>query len=207
MAIVSKANTPDKGERPVPDFLIKEFLDGKPIYYKGFRSVLDQTNKPEDIMGCSGLQSVIIFYLLRVCYSQLDLTRYWPLTNEVGAHIDKRKNFASDIAIFDKTILTPDKINKNYPSVPPKVVFEIDLKVALEEANMSEFEYVLSKTRQLHNFGVEKVFWISTSTQKVTVAAPGYEFAFVNWDEDIELFEGIRFNIGQYLKEEGIKVG
>lgn len=206
METTSKINISGDNLKKVPDFLIKEILDGKPVYYKGYKEVLAKTKKPDDIMGCSGLQAVIIAYLLRICYSKIDPRKYWILTNEVGSHLGKKKNLSSDIAIFDKSILTVDKIGKHYPDVPPKIVFEIDLNIELEELRMTEIEYVLTKTRQLLEFGVEKVFWITTKTQKVSIATPDKNFAFISWDKDIELFDSLNFNIGQYLKEEGIEV-
>ncbi len=201
MAIASESKV-----QKIPDFLIKEVIDGKPVYYKGYKEVLANKKKPDDIMGCSGLQAEIISYLLRILFSSLDATKYRIYTNEVGSHLAKKKNYSSDIAIFDKSILTADKIDRHYPVVPPKIVFEIDLDIELEDLKMTEVEYVLTKTQQLLEFGVEKIFWITTKTKKVSIAESDKKFAFISWDEDIELLDSLHFNIGRYLKEEGIEV-
>ena len=44
----------------VPEYLVYEVMDGKPIPYRGFREVLNNNKILEDIMGSSGLQSFII---------------------------------------------------------------------------------------------------------------------------------------------------
>ena len=48
-----------KGKSSIPDFLVKETIDGIPFYYAGFRDVLNKTKKPNDIMADSGLQLVL----------------------------------------------------------------------------------------------------------------------------------------------------
>ena len=40
----------------IPDSLIYEVMDRQPIYYKGYRDVLNKTKTREEIMACSGLQ-------------------------------------------------------------------------------------------------------------------------------------------------------
>ncbi len=52
----------------IPDALVYEEMDGKPIYYRGYRDVLAKQKKPEEIMGCSDVQGVIISKVLRFLY-------------------------------------------------------------------------------------------------------------------------------------------
>ena len=70
--------------------------------------------------------------------------------------------------------------------------------------NLKEHEYTHTKTQRLLDFGAQKVIWITTKTQKVTVATPNENWQIIDWNKDIELLEGHAFNIGQYLEEEGI---
>ena len=51
---------PKKRERRVPASLIKEVLDGQPIYYKGYRSVMYGHKNLEEIMGASSLEGLVI---------------------------------------------------------------------------------------------------------------------------------------------------
>jgi len=193
-----------QAHKALPEALIYEVLDGRPLYRKDYKAVLNHSKTLEDIMGSSGLQSVIIEYLLRICYACFDAAHYRVLTNEVGSHISKNNNFAHDIAIFEKSVLTPDKIKSSYPDVPAKIVIEVDLAVELEE--LTEHEYLHRKTQKMLDFGVEHVFWITTKTQKVLLATPGENWQLIDWDKDIELYSGHSFNIGRYLEEEGIRV-
>lgn len=50
-----------KGE--IPGYLIYETMNGNPIYYKGYKSVLNKTKTIDDIIGSSGLQAFILMYL------------------------------------------------------------------------------------------------------------------------------------------------
>lgn len=48
METTSKINIPGDNLKKVPDFLIKEILNGKPVYYKGYKEVLAKTKKPDE---------------------------------------------------------------------------------------------------------------------------------------------------------------
>lgn len=196
--------TTTKPKRKIPDYLVYEVMDGKPIYYKGYQSVLNKTKTLEQIMGCSSIQAVIITYLLRIIFKSIDDKKYHVLTNEIGNHIDTNNNLSNDIAIFDKAVLTPDKINKKYPDVPPKLVIEIDTEADVSE--LTGFGYIYKKSRKLLDFGVERIIWIMINTQTVTVIEPNRDWQVREWNTDIELMDGHTFNIANYLTEEGIVV-
>ena len=70
--------------KTIPKSLIYEVIDGKPLYYEGYKDVLANKKTSEEIMGASGLQSYIIYYLLKVLYAKLDDRKYRFLTNEIG---------------------------------------------------------------------------------------------------------------------------
>jgi Uma2 family endonuclease len=193
-----------KRKRKVPDYLVYEVMDGKPIYYRGYQSVLNKTKTLGDIMGCSSLQAELISYLLSVIYQFIDRSKYRVYTNEIGNHIDVNNNLSNDIAIFDKTVLTADKINKKYPDVPPKLVIEIDTEADVSE--LTGFGYIYKKSKKLLDFGVERIIWIMINTQTVTVIEPKQDWQVREWDTDIELMDGHTFNIARYLDEEGIVV-
>src|ERR1700712_5355178 len=89
-------------KRKVPDYLVYEVMDGKPIYYRGYQSVLNKTKTLEQIIGCSSLQAELISYILSVVYQFIDRSKYRVYTNEIGNHIDAGNNLSNDIAIFDK---------------------------------------------------------------------------------------------------------
>ncbi|WP_460949998.1 Uma2 family endonuclease [Spirosoma daeguense] len=196
-------------KRKIPDYLVYEVMDGKPIYYRGYQSVLNKTKTLEEIMGCSSLQAELISYLLSVIYGFVDRSKYRVYTNEIGNHIDKNNNLSNDIAIFDKAVLTSDKINKKYPDVPPKIVIEIDTEADVSE--LTSFGYVYKKSKKLLDFGVERIIWIMINTKTVTVIEPNpsgepSNWQVSEWDTDITIMDGHTFNIAQYLADEGIVV-
>lgn len=185
----------------VPQHLIYECIDGHPIHYKGYQEVMSGTKTFDEIMGSSGIQSLIIAYLQRLLFTQLDEGRYTIFSSESGLHLDKRNNLAGDILIFANETLPIEAINEQYVSVPPKVVIEVD--IAADPLDMESDTYLFTKTQKLLDFGVEKVIWITTKTKKVTVATPQADWQVKDWHKEVEILEGITFNVGAYLVGKG----
>ena len=205
MAVVNILGQSRKGKESLPDIpdsLVYEVLDGLPIYYKGYKDVLVGTKNYEEIMGISGLQGIIISYLVELIFSKIGSKQYRILFNEIGVHINHNQNLASDIGIYDKKLVTPDKINTQYIDVPAKVFLEVDIKADVED--IGETGYIRNKTQQLLEFGSEKVIWVLSKPKMVITATPDGKWAFSEWDSNVEILDGHVFNIGSYLKEEGI---
>lgn len=194
-----------RARRPavVPDFLIYERIDGRPIYYQGYREVLAGRKTATEIIGSSTLQWVLVSYFMKVMIRSLDDRRYWFASNEAGVHLDHRSNLSHDVAIYDRAVLTPDKINKKYATVPALVAVEIDVKADL--SRVEDRNYVNLKTQKLLDFGTGKVIWVFTDSQQVLVAERGADaWLTMNWGRDLDLLDGQTFNIGAYLTQEGI---
>lgn len=190
--------------KEIPDALVYEIIDGRKLYYKGYKEVLSKKKKIEDVMGASGLQSFIIQYLLGILYRNISLNQYYFLTNEIGTHIEHKTNLSGDIYIIEKKNLPPTKINNHYIDVPPKIAIEVDIRIDLSDEK--DFDYTFTKTNKLLEFGTEKVIWIFTKTQKVVIAMKDEDWIIRDWNKDIELLDGHLFNIGNYLKEQGVTV-
>ena len=126
------------------------------------------------------------------------------LLGKSGLHLNHGNNLGGDIVLFDKNVLSPDHVNAKFASVSPQIVFEIDIKIDLE--NMTEYAYIHKKTQKLLDFGVKKVFWITSSTKKIMLAVPNEDWRIIDWDKDIEIEDGVFFNVGKYLEERGIDV-
>ncbi|MCU0340733.1 MAG: Uma2 family endonuclease [Spirosomaceae bacterium] len=193
-----------RASRKIPKYLIYEQWGGKIYYRKGYQDVLKGIKTPEEIMGSSGLQSVIVGYLIGILFTKSVRQKYFLLTNEAGLHLAKRENMAGDVAIYDKAVLRPEKVTTKYPDVPPKVVIEVDIEVELKKE--TELDYVFRKSARLMEFGTEKVIWAFSKIQKVFIFEPHKEPVIVSWDKDIDVFEGVSFNIAQFLAEEGIQI-
>ncbi len=205
--VIGREKSPEYSKKTakVPDYLIKETIDGIPFYYAGYRSVLDKTKTIEEIMADSGLQLFIKTYFLNIFSKCLDSTKFYIFIGEVGSHLDHRSNLGLDVAVYDKKILTPDKITSKYIDVIPKYVVEVDVKVemASRDANLFE-EFVLRKVKKLFAFGTETIVWVFSKSKTVIVARPDNKWDVLEWDQDIQMAEGIVFNIGKYLSDEGI---
>lgn len=179
----------------IPKSLIYEMVDGKPIYYKGYRDFLLGDNKSAEPMGSSLLQSMIITRLVIFLYKELN-DNYYILTNELGLQFSKGNWRAADIAIYEKTQINPNKITNKYTDIPPKIVIEIDTKAEIDEVK-DTFTYYNRKTDQLLEFGVEKVIWIFTDSKKVMIATKDQNWQLLSWNKEIDIINGIGLNINE----------
>ncbi len=190
--------------RRVPDYLVKDEIDGVKFYYPGYRQVLSGKKTLDDIMGWSGLQGIIVSYFTEFLMKQLNLKKYRVLPGETGNHLSLHNNLSLDISIFERSVLTASKITTKYVDVPAYCVIEVDVQAEWEEGSMSDVEFIGLKTTKLFEFGTQKLVWVLSKSKKIILAEPRKHWEIIDWDEDIELIEGIMFNVGKYLKEEGI---
>ncbi|MGA0558637.1 Uma2 family endonuclease [Larkinella sp. VNQ87] len=198
-----KRNVSAKMTQKVPAYLVAEELDGKPVYYKGYRDVLSGTKTIEDIMGASELQSLVASVILEYLYDHLDRKKYQIASNELGLHIEKRNNLSMDVVVYEKEQFKTSPISRNYSVRPPRVVIEIDIEG--DFPNQQEFaNYYLKKTQKLLDFGVRQVIWFFTDVRKVVIAEPGKPWLTVDWQEEIMLFNHYRFSIKNLLESSGL---
>ncbi|TAD82034.1 MAG: Uma2 family endonuclease [Bacteroidetes bacterium] len=196
--------TPPRRRKKVPSYLVYEVMDGTPLYYKGYKDVLCNKKTPEEIMGASSLQAVLISYIMQTILQFLNTKVYRVLVSEPGLHIDHRNNLSGDLLIYHKQTLTPSKINTHYADVPAFIHIEVDIAADLNQG--SDHEYVSKKINKLHAFGTHKVIWVFTASQKVLVAHAGQDWLWIDWNKTVEIMEGHGFCIGQYLAAEGITI-
>lgn len=194
--------TKPRPRRRIPESLVFERWGGRTYYRRGYRDVLKGLKTEEEIMGASGLQSLIVSYIHRIISRFLDETRYHVLVSEPGLHLKKNENVSGDILIYEKSVLTPDKITTRYVDVPPKISIEVDVKIELEK--ISDVDYLFDKARTYLNFGAETVFWVLSSVRKVFIFRKGQEAVIQDWATDLHLLDGVTVNIGSYLAAEGV---
>lgn len=196
---INNKNT--KTNLQIPNTLIWEVLDGQPLYRRGYASVLGKLKTTDDIMGTSSYQALLTAYLNRLLIQNLDEDLYDIWTGEPGLHLKKNDNVSNDIVVHK--IVSAAHISTNYANYPPKLVVEIDIEI--DPLSMPEIEYLQKKTAKMLDFGVERVVWILTYVRKVIVAdRQKNTWLMVDWDTDIELMEGINFNIQRFLDKRGI---
>ncbi len=205
MAATTVAIAGHKTQNKVPDYLVKEVIDGIPVYYKGYRDVLNKTKTPEEIMADGLLQAMLEMWLSNLLYNQLNASRYWVFTGEVGSHVSHNNYMAHDIAVFEKNVLPPGKITTKYADVPARLVVEIDTEIEYGE-NISVETYVHKKTQIALDFGTEKVVWIFTASRKIMTAVTGQNWVISDWDQPVDLLDGLTCNVAAYLKKEGVAI-
>jgi len=187
----------------IPGYLVKEVLDGIPVYYKGYRDVMRKAKTPEEITADGLLQATIKFWLTMLLGKRLDLRHYWIVSGEVGMHISHKNNFSHDLMVIEKSALPPERISNRYADVPAKLVVEVDTEIEYGDALPTE-TYIHRKTQQTLDFGTERVVWIFTATQKMMVAARGQDWVICGWDKSVELIDGIQLNMMNFLAEAGV---
>lgn len=185
----------------IPARLVREVLDGKPLYYKGYRDVLAGRAKPEDIMGSSDLQSIVVATIFGCLWGHIDRKKYRLVTSEAGLHVDLRNNFSADIAIFDKATLPA--LKGKYFDVPPKVMIEVDIRIDWEGPD-NDVNYILKKSQALFDFGVERVLWVLTASRKVVIMQAGQDAIITDWNKDVLVLDDCKLNINNLLDEEEI---
>lgn len=201
----AKPATGKRRGRKVPGYLVREVINGIPFYYRGYKDVLSKKKTFEEIMADSGLQGFIKKYFYDLLARQLDASLYEVYMGELGAHLSHKNNLGLDVAVFDLASILGDKLNFNYLDVVPKLVIEIDMKVSLDDTGLDTFaEFLSLKTQKLFDFGTERLLWVISRSKKIVVAEPGEDWAIVDWNKDIEVWQGIPANIGRHLKARGV---
>lgn len=186
-------------KKSIPEYLIYEMDEGKPIYYKGYKDVLNKTKTAEQIKASTLIHSLLISGLRDLFQSKLG-KGFAILMGELGVQFAKKSWRSTDIAIFKKKVLLQQKIEDKYAAIPPEIVVEVDTKAALEDLN-EPMNYFFKKTDQLLQFGVQKVLWIFTAEEKFMLAEQGKKWETGNWNEDVKLLPDLEFSIRKLLDE------
>jgi hypothetical protein len=95
------------------------------------------------------------------------------------------------------------KDKRKYLGFAPEVVVEVDIKADLEtnEGLRDSLGYVNLKTKELFKFGVKKVIWVLTDTEKVVVAEANQPWTFVDWNQDILVLDECYVNVKAIVDE------
>ena len=175
----------------IPKSLIYEMVDGKPIYYQGYQDVLSGQKKLDEIMGDGNIQSFLKLHigalLMRLLGPEFVVT-----AGEQGLQLKEKSTRSADIAIFKASDF---EWSPKYSKTAPLVVIEIDTKADLDSFGKA-VDYYDQKTAELLDFGVQKVIWILTDSEKVKVISEDDRLPSSHkWSEDIPVLEEISFNI------------
>ena len=183
-----------KSPTKVPNYLIYEVVKGEPIYYKGYKDVLNKTKTFEEIIMDSTLQAWLKSRLTIFMGNYLLEKGYDITTGEQGLFMPNGDKRGADIAIFKADELVLDA---HYSRISPVIIVEIDVKIHTE--NTTEFDYVVEKVRDYHAFGVKNVIWIFTKNRKIMVAKNNQPWLTLDWTADVDVIEGLTLNIAEMV--------
>ncbi len=170
-----------KGKK-IPDYLIYEVVKGRPVYYKGYKDVLNGTKTFEEITMESILQSWLKAQITGILFVFFKDKDYEIATGELGLNLSGKNKRGADIAIYKTE--NPIEINEFFASTPPEIIIEIDVRADTE--NQSEMDYVHEKIEDYLDFGVKKVIWLFSKTKKVMIADGKAPWLTYGWDKVIK---------------------
>jgi hypothetical protein len=183
-----------KEKKKLKELLTYEVVNGKRIYYKGYKDALKGIVSPEAVMGASAFHSNLVMSIAHFLMSNLSKS-YKVMGGELGYKI--RGGWRNlDIAIFEYEKIKDKLESDEYIDVAPAVVIEINIRAEIED----EMEYISNKVNDLINSGVEKVIWIFTKPRVILIAQKSKDWVIKNWNEDIEVIEGLKLNLNLLLK-------
>jgi len=188
---------PKRKSRKIPNALIREELRGQPLYYRGYKDVLNGSKQIGEIMGSSSLQSYLVGFIYATLFGLIDRKKYIITTNEAGLHLGHKNNLSTDIGVFLKEKVV---LNDKYFEVAPEISIEVDVKIDTDK----ELDYIFSKSEEMMAFGTRKICWIITKNKKIFVFSKGETTLIFDWDKDIHLTENITLNLQKLLDEEGV---
>jgi len=182
----------EERKRKLLQLLTYEVVDGEPIYYRGYKDVLQGKKQPEEVMGSSTLQWYLIGRIAKLLFP-LEDRGYLVAINEAGVIVGRDTRRALDIAIFRREDV---KISDKYADVLPVVAIEVDVK-----ANVNDSAgYIFEKSQELLDFGVRKLIWILTRPRKILVFEKGVEGRVLNWEDEFEVSGGVKVKLSKLLK-------
>lgn len=173
--------------------------EGKPIYYRGYKDVLKGAKTPEQIIGSSSLQSLLVSLIIKFIIQHCD-EEFLPLASELGFIFGKKTWRSLDVALYRKSVIEAGGLpfDNHYTQTPPEIVIEIDTKAELSELPGID-SYFYRKTQQLLDAGVQKVICIYTSPRKLMVATQGETWLTDDWGKNKAIPLGILLNIQQLV--------
>lgn len=193
------SNIENEIKQKVPDVFIAEYLDGIPMYYKGYKSIIDTPEKAEEIMGAGAIHSILVSYFVGLFLRNLDENQYFVLTGETGFKGEKKNLFNLDVAVYAANKLPDGQLHYEYMAVAPELVVEID--TAVENDEVTKDEYILKKTQRLLDFGAQKIIWFFSRTKKVMIAEPEKPWQIFNWNITLPAINEVDFNIYEYCQK------
>ena len=180
----------------IPETLIYEMANRKPIYYRGWQDVLTGEKTIEQVMASSLMQSYLVGEVFAATHVALR-KKYILGTNEAGLKFKKGEWRAADVCLWTKASLKGTPLHDHYSQIIPEIVIEVDTKADL----LTNPNYYFDKTKELHRNGVRRVLWIFTSSEQVMIAEKGEKWTVQDWSESFEVVDGFMLNIKELIDD------
>lgn len=132
-------NIEKKPQQEIPEVFIAEYLDGMPLYYKGYKTIIDTPSKAEEIMGAGGIHSILLDFFYLLIADNLDRKKYWRYSGEAGLRIEKGNLFNLDLAVYLREKMPSQAISKHIADVSPELVIEIDTSIEYDTITQDEY--------------------------------------------------------------------
>jgi Uma2 family endonuclease len=197
MAVETLPKQEKQTGQTVPDYLIYEVVKGNPIYYKGYKDVLNKTKTFEEITMESTLQAWLKTYLANMLINALFNKNFVVVAGELGLNMQNKTKRGADLSVFKKENFV---LSTGFSNLAPEIILEIDVQADTE--NTTEMDYVLEKIKDYLDFGVKKVFWIFTKNRKVMVATEQEPWLTYSWNADLEILEGVKINLLEMVEQQ-----
>jgi len=191
----------------IPTRLVKEVINGKNYYYKGYRKVLRGEKTFESIMGSSELQATLVTILFTYLLPQIDRKTYQMVVSEPRIHMGANSNFSNDIAIYRKADLPRGRGRTKYFSVAPLVALEVDVRIESEDEGSDDFSYMFQKSSRLIQNGTTAVVWVLSRIRSLVAFAPEADESIqprvIPWRGSYTLLGNVHIRLAEWLEAEG----
>ncbi|MEO0145153.1 MAG: hypothetical protein ABIL89_04225 [candidate division WOR-3 bacterium] len=176
--------------------LIYERVKRRIFYYKDYELVLKGKKSFKRVISDSALQSKIKNKLSDYL-ENLIKEEYILIPHPLKIAITEKSYRVVDMSIYKKEDFEKIK-DKEYVEISPLVAFQVDIKAKIKKAE--DLEYVYNKIMDLFNMQTIRVIWIFTSPKIILEAQKNQDWFIKKWKENIEVIDGIYFNLKQLLK-------
>lgn len=180
----------------IPDALIYERVNGKPIYYHGWRDVLKNEKTLQEAIANNFIQSYLISEIGVAAHKGLR-KKYILGMNDVGLQFNESDWRIVDIALWTKESLKNTPLHNKYSDIIPEIVIEVDTKAD----SIDEPSYYFDKTKYLHQKGVRRIIWVLTNPEQVMIAEKGEKWIVQDWAESVEISDGLCINIKEMVDD------
>jgi hypothetical protein len=191
----------------IPTRLVKEVINGKNYYYKGYHSVLRGEKKIESIRGSPELQSTLVTVILVYLLLPMNRQLYRIVVSKLGINFGTNSNFSNAIAIYRNADLPAGRVRTKYFSVAPLVAIEVDVRIESEDRGTDDFSHMFEKSSRLIRSGTVTVVWVLSRIHSLVVFALRLDGTVqpkvIPWLNPCTVLTDVHIRLAKWLEAEG----